>query len=59
MRKMEKVLNGRVARQVGGLSKVKAKKLHNRLTVDASLRVRLHYNPVEPLSEEEFPAQFR
>ena len=30
-----------------------------RLAVDPSLRLRLRYNPVEPLTEEEFPAQFR
>ena len=59
MRKGEKVPICRKGRQVAGLSKVKATKRRNRPAVDPSLRVRLRFNPVEPLTEEEFPAKFR
>jgi hypothetical protein len=55
----EKVLIRRKGRQVPELSKIKAKKRRNRPEVDPSIRVRLRYNPVEPLTEKEFPAQFR
>jgi hypothetical protein len=44
---------------VAELSKAKARKPRNRLAVDPSLRVQLSYDPVEPLTEEEFPARFR
>jgi len=57
--KGEKVLICRHGRPVAELSKAKARKPRNRLTVDPSLRVQLSYDPVEPLTEEEFPARFR
>ena len=59
MRKDENNLIRRKGRPVPGLSKIKAKKHRKRLAVDPLLQVRLLYNPVEPLTEEEFPAQFR
>ena len=59
MKKKEKVLICRKGRQAAGLSKVKVKKRRNRLALNPSLQVRLRYNPVEPLTENEFPAQFR
>ncbi len=57
--KGEKILICRHGRPVAELSRAKARKRRNRLAVDPSLRVQLRYDPVEPLSEEEFPAQFR
>ena len=43
----------------GRALRAKPRKPRNRLAVDPSLRVQLRYDPVEPLTEEEFPAQFR
>jgi antitoxin (DNA-binding transcriptional repressor) of toxin-antitoxin stability system len=57
--KGEKILICRRGRPVAELSRAKAKKRHNHLAVDPSLRVQLRYDPVEPLTEEEFPVQFR
>jgi antitoxin (DNA-binding transcriptional repressor) of toxin-antitoxin stability system len=57
--KGEKVMICRNGRPVAELSKARAKKRRNRLAVDPSLRVRLRYDPVEALSEDEFPARFR
>ncbi|MGA2543580.1 MAG: type II toxin-antitoxin system Phd/YefM family antitoxin [Verrucomicrobiota bacterium] len=57
--KAEKILICRRGRSVAELSRAKAKKRRNRLAVDPSLRVQRRYDPVEPLSEEEFPARFR
>jgi antitoxin (DNA-binding transcriptional repressor) of toxin-antitoxin stability system len=57
--KGEKVLICRHGRPVAELSRAAAKKPRNRLAVDPTLRVQLRYDPVEPLTEEEFPAQFR
>jgi antitoxin (DNA-binding transcriptional repressor) of toxin-antitoxin stability system len=31
----------------------------DRLTPDPALRVELHYDPTEPLTEEEWPARYR
>jgi hypothetical protein len=59
MRKEEKAVSYSHGRQVAGHSKLKAKKPRNRLVPDPSLRVQLRYDPVEPLTEEEFPARFR
>jgi antitoxin (DNA-binding transcriptional repressor) of toxin-antitoxin stability system len=57
--KGEKILICRHGRPVAELSRAKAKKPRNRLAVDPSLRVRLRFDPAEPLTEGEFPAQFR
>jgi antitoxin (DNA-binding transcriptional repressor) of toxin-antitoxin stability system len=57
--KGEKVLICRHGQPVAELSKAGAKKRRNRLAVDPSLRVRLRYDPVEALAEDEFPAGFR
>ena len=57
--KGEKVMICRHGKPVAELSKAKPRKPRNRLAVDPSLRVQLSYDPVEPLTEEEFPARFR
>jgi prevent-host-death family protein len=57
--KGEKVLICRHGRPVAELSRAKAKNPRNRLEVDPALRVRLRYDPAEPLSEGEFPARLR
>ena len=57
--KGEKVLICRHGRPVAELSRAKKRKRRNRLEVNPLLRVELRYDPVEPLTEEEFPAQFR
>jgi hypothetical protein len=59
MRKLEKVPIRRDGQPVAGHKKIKTTKCRNRLAVDPSLRVLLRCDPVEPLTEEEFPAEFR
>ena len=57
--KGERVLICRHGRPVAELSRAKAKKRRNRLSADPALRVKLSFDPVEPLTDDEFPTAFR